>query len=327
MRFSRFAVIVVVAFVSMAVSIVNATTERPVIAVVSLPYEDYDASQGSYIYSYYATFLESAGARVVPLVYDLPDDALQKLLASVNGVLFTGGGLSLNADTKYYQTAEKIFATSMKQWETTGEPLPLWGTCMGFQLLCILSSGGNHSILLEHAYDSSDVAWPLTFTPLAQKSFLFGDVPASVSGTAKDVFAMASRLNVTFNWHHDGVDPSSWDSNIILAQRLEVLSTNVDKQGKPFVSTVEGRKGLPLYATQWHPERPGFCWGKDEHSPHTEEAIAVGNWMARRFVARARESSHSFGSSDVPVVEKLTLIRDGNDFLYKFAPMGSHPNN
>ena len=84
-------------------------TERPVIAVVSQPFDEYDASKGSFIFSYYATFLESAGARVVPLMYDQSDEALQKLLGSVNGVLFTGGGLSLAADTRYFQTEEKIF--------------------------------------------------------------------------------------------------------------------------------------------------------------------------------------------------------------------------
>ena len=296
-------------------------TDRPVIAVVSQPFDEYDASKGSFIFSYYATFLESAGARVVPLMYDQSDEALQKLLGSVNGVLFTGGGLSLAADTRYFQTAEKIFGVSTKLWETQREPLPLWGTCMGFQLLCILASGGNHSVLLEHAFDSIDVAWPLTFTAAAQTSFLFADVPSSSRGAAQDVWDAAAHLNVTFNWHHDGVEPSAWDANEALAQRLEILSTNVDRVGRPFVSTVEGRGGRPLYATQWHPERPGFCWGTGEHAPHSDEAIAVGNWMARRFVARARSSSHSFATSaSVPVIEHHPLVRDGNNFLYSFAP-------
>ena len=301
-----------------------AATDRPVIAVVSQPYDEEDASKGSFIAAYYATFLESAGARVVPLVYDQPDAALQRLLGAVNGVLFTGGGLSLAAGTRYFQTAEKIFAAATKLWDTQREPLPLWGTCMGFQLLCILASGGNHSVLVEHAFDSIDVAWPLVFTAAADTSFLFADVPASARGAAQDVRDAAARLNVTFNWHHDGVEPAAWDANDALAQRLAVLTTNTDRQGRPFVSTVEGRGGRPLYGTQWHPERPGFCWGAGEHAPHTEEAIAVGNWMARRFVARARESSHSFGSASVPVIEQHPLVRDSNiKFVFAFPPSHS----
>ena len=290
------------------------------IAVVSLPYDDNDVSKGSSIPGAYVGFLESAGARVVPLLYDLSYTKLDELLDAVNGVLFTGGGLSLGEHTRYYQTAEHIFARATKLWESAREPLPLWGTCMGFQLLCILASGGNHSVLSEHAYDSTDVAWPLALTPAAAASFLFAPDAPALRGTAADIRAAVATRNVTFNWHHDGVDPAVWDANPALAARLAVLSTNVDAAGRPFVSTVEGRDGRPLYATQWHPERPGYAWDTHEHPPHSDDAVAVGNWVARRFVARARESSHSFGTTPVPSIHDHPVTRKGDLFTYIFKP-------
>jgi len=56
------------------------------------------------------------------------------------------------------------------------------------------------------------------------------------------------------NLHHDGVDPSSYTNNAALKATYSLLSTNLDRKGKPFGSTFEGIN-LPFYATQWHPER------------------------------------------------------------------------
>ena len=40
---------------------------------------------------------------------------------------------------------------------------------------------------------------------------------------------------------------------------LPMLSTNVDRQNKAFVSFIEARN-YPIYGTQFHPERPQFEW-------------------------------------------------------------------
>jgi hypothetical protein len=84
-------------------------------------------------------WLEQAGARVIPIRYassqhllalyplrsdsdssnmqhpccfhryDLPRDELDYLFASINGLLYTGGSLSLLPNTTYYQTAKYLF--------------------------------------------------------------------------------------------------------------------------------------------------------------------------------------------------------------------------
>ena len=48
------------------------------------------------------------------------------------------------------------------------------------------------------------------------------------------------------NFHQSGVDPTVAAKNAKLAAFFNILSTNVDRNGKPFVSTIEGmgeRKG------------------------------------------------------------------------------------
>lgn len=49
------------------------------------------------------------------------------------------------------------------------------------------------------------------------------------------------------------------------------LSTNTDANGSVFVSTIEASE-LPIYAAQYHPERPQWEWG-----PPTAEHLAINH--------------------------------------------------
>ncbi|XP_027339803.1 gamma-glutamyl hydrolase 2-like isoform X5 [Abrus precatorius] len=84
---------------------------RPVIGIVSHPGDGAsgrlsNATGASYIAASYVKFVEAAGARVVPLIYNEPPDKLLKKLELVNGVLFTGGWAKSGL---YFETVGKIF--------------------------------------------------------------------------------------------------------------------------------------------------------------------------------------------------------------------------
>ena len=91
-------------------------------------------------------FIEANRATAIPIQYDLPDSVLYPLLEMINGVHFTGGGLTLINPTTgeqhpYYQTAKKIFEYSKTQKTTYNKSFPLTGICQGFELLSFLASG------------------------------------------------------------------------------------------------------------------------------------------------------------------------------------------
>ena len=46
--------------------------------------------------SYYVKWIEAAGAQVVPVPYNLTESQVEELFMKLNGILFTGGGLSLS---------------------------------------------------------------------------------------------------------------------------------------------------------------------------------------------------------------------------------------
>lgn len=157
------------------------------------------SQHGSCFANVYATWLEQGGARTVGIPFDASEELLDTLLDSVNGVLFTGGGLSLLPNTTYYKTARAIFERVQRKNEA-GVHLPLHGTCMGFQLLSILAAD-DEGVLSHHAFDSESLSLPLQLTHTAFQSGLFGDAPP-------DIMRILTRENVTANLHHDGVDPS-----------------------------------------------------------------------------------------------------------------------
>ena len=68
----------------------QAPEARPVIGILTHPSSN-ETRGHSYIAASYVKWLESGGARVVPILYDLPEASLRTLLESLNGALFTGG--------------------------------------------------------------------------------------------------------------------------------------------------------------------------------------------------------------------------------------------
>src|SRR5689334_9777236 len=97
---SRKALYCIVVFLLIAkISYSQTTPNRPVIGIMTIPSEysdsDYPAEYWSYFAASYVKFLESGGAQVIPIPYDLPQENITYLLGQVNGVLFTGGDADL----------------------------------------------------------------------------------------------------------------------------------------------------------------------------------------------------------------------------------------
>ncbi|XP_006812070.2 gamma-glutamyl hydrolase-like, partial [Saccoglossus kowalevskii] len=167
------------------------------------------------------------------------------------------------------------------------DPFPIWGTCMGFQLLTYLTSGEN---LLTDT-NSTLVSYPLYFQQAYKTSKLFG----SGSAETGDIINILSKENVTFNAHFYGITPKTFNNNTKLRTFYRMLTTNYDDNGKEFVSMIEAFK-YPFYGAQWHPEKNNFEFvaklGPNLH--HSADAIKVTLYMAQFFVNEARKSSHKF---------------------------------
>ncbi|KAJ8037019.1 Gamma-glutamyl hydrolase [Holothuria leucospilota] len=102
----------------------------------------------TYLPATYVKFIESAGARVVPIFVNKDDDYYEKLFNSINGVMWPGGGLD-NLTGSGYGQAGKIFYDLAIKSNKAGDYFPIWGTCQGFELIVSLIAGKNVLAPLE----------------------------------------------------------------------------------------------------------------------------------------------------------------------------------
>lgn len=260
---------------------------RPIIGVMaqSTKRESFERLGESYIAASYIKYLESSGARVVPIMNDLNEDETEKLFYSINGALFPGGSSNL-VSSGYARIGKQIFHLAQQAYDR-GDYFPVWGTCLGNELLSVLAS--NDADILSKT-DSENLVLPLNLSPNYTDSKLFHDIPQNLA-------KFVSTAETTINMHHYSVLLSKFQQNEKMKNFFRILSTNKDRNGKVFVSTMEGIK-YPIYTTQWHPEKNSFEWNLNEDIPHESMSIRLTQYMSNFFVDESRRSQHKFSTPE-----------------------------
>lgn len=281
-------------------AVVNAVTDRPIIGILAQDTHGKFSKKGnSYIAASYVKYVESAGARVAPILINQPHDYYTNIFNAVNGVIFPGGGTSLS--TSGYGKAGKILYDLAVVANQKGDYFPVWGTCLGFELLTYLAANGTS--WMKSCW-SQDVALSLKLSEGYNRSRIFKAIPS-------DVMKYVTSLPVTVNYHMFCLTPENFTKSG-LNQTFQVLSTNKDTTGITYISTVEAYK-YPFYGVAWHPEKNQFEWvnTKSHHNiPHTAEAIQVGQYFANFFVGEARNNSHKFSSTE----------EEASSLIYNYNP-------
>ena len=112
-----------------------------------------------------------------------------------------------------------------------------------------------------------------------------------------------SGRNVTMNNHRSGITPEHFASYSSEAG-LVALSTNADRNGKVFLSSME-HKTAPIFGVQFHPEKNPFEKGVKadgsfkEAIDHSVEAVAAAEYLASFFIEQAKRNTHAFPSTSV----------------------------
>ena len=239
----------------------------------------------SYIDAAYVKFIESSGARVVPIKTQLNEEEVVKIFKSINGVLFPGGDVTVTG-SDYARVGRIIYTQAMTAFNNK-DYFPLLGICLGFEFLATVVSGSS-SVLSQS--DAENLPLPLNFTPKYQNSKMFADISSELA-------KYLSTAPTTLNLHLNCVSADTFKANKKLNNFFKVLSTNNDRNGKKFISTMEAIK-YPFYATQWHPEKNSFEWTTDLNIPHDPMSIEVTQYISNFFVNETRLNRHKFRSSE-----------------------------
>lgn len=165
-----------------------------------------------------------------------------------------------------------------------GKYMPLWGTCLGFELLTFLDADRR-----EHraSCDSDKQALPLEFESDFRTSRLF-------KSASDDIIDILKTEDVTSNFHHYCTTEKNL-TDFGLDANWRVLSTNYDWNGFKFISSIEHRF-YPFYGVQFHPEKNIYEWVPDRNITHTANAIKASQYFAQFFVEETRKNFNSFGT-------------------------------
>ena len=265
----------------------------PVFALLTMPW----GPNGSNVPASYVKWLESAGARVRPLAYHASDETVDKVFNATNGALFPGGADSVSP------AARRIFHNALSAAKRD-DPYPIWATCDGFEW--VMQIAAEDDSVLTSGFNSENISLPLNFTRTAKDSKFVSEAKTSyVFNQGLTVFEALSSLPITMNAHHQGVTPVDFFSRPKLASTFHVLATNVDLSGREFISLVEAKGGIPIWASQFHPEKSIFEQGMQlpsglpyERISHTRAAISAAQFMANFIVDKARLlSRHRYESA------------------------------
>ncbi|XP_074493529.1 gamma-glutamyl hydrolase [Sebastes fasciatus] len=271
----------------------EAVNNRPVIGILTqiVSEEGMKPFGTTYIPSAYVKFTESGGSRVMPIRLTLDTDEYENIFKKINGLLLIGGRADL--ETSDYAKVTRIFYRLALKANDEGDFFPIWGTCMGMQLLTVLVAGEN--LLVETT--AQNVALPLNLTTEAVSSRMFEGFPDKL-------MKALTHEPLTGNFHNFGVAVQTFQENEKLQSFFSMLSTNIAENGVHFVSTIEGKE-YPFYGVQWHPEVNRFQWNRKSNFPHSANAVQLSTLLADFFINEGRRSLHQF---DNPEEEEKSLI-------------------
>eukprot|EP01006_Ploeotia_vitrea_P064696 TRINITY_DN88634_c0_g1_i1.p1 TRINITY_DN88634_c0_g1~~TRINITY_DN88634_c0_g1_i1.p1 ORF type:complete len:347 (-),score=46.19 TRINITY_DN88634_c0_g1_i1:78-1094(-) len=244
-----------------------------------------------YVPASYVKFLEAGGARVVPIHFDISDSELNRLFKKLNGVLFPGGGQSLAPGSKYRDLTTRIYNLSLAS-ASTSKPVPLWGTCLGFETIAVEASNNQH-ILTRFNSENLTQALYVNAKCLGQNDGNCRMISSTTTPPNVLSYLRDNSINVTFNNHQYGVSVDNFDK--YLANDYTLLATSYDRDGKQFVAAMEA-KNAPIYAVQFHPEKALFEWNTREVIQHTEKAIIANGYLNRFLIDQSRKNDHHFSS-------------------------------
>ncbi|KAM3132210.1 hypothetical protein pb186bvf_015670 [Paramecium bursaria] len=283
--------------------------DQPIIGILTQAsdYKGYPGDQYSYIAASYVKFVESSGARVVPIPYEANNTVLEEYFQKINGLLVPGGDVALIENGKPSQFTKALAYLTQRAIDvnSAGEVFPIYAVCMGFQALHIIIAGYKEDVLFQ-VFGESAINHAIQ-NPLRTAN-LYKDLN-------DNLFNSLATDNVVYYNHHWAVSPNSYTKYPSLNSFFRITGYNTDEKGQLFIASAESKK-YPILAVQYHPEKMPFEWNIPAN--HTLESVQITQNHGDTFVDLARQSNHRFDSQQLAskVIYNYQAIQiDGSSFV------------
>lgn len=194
----------------------------------------------------YIRWIESMGANAIVIPYSISNISLVQQMGSIQGLIWTGGAIETERYTEkqrmtYLRTLQRSFLQA-KEYNESGRYFPIWGSCLGFEMLVLMGEDIHLSRFFDHIQHHERTG---------QNTITFTSKPSRL----KRFFSLKlrnamSRLPCATHHHKLGFD-------ITPLPHIKIVSID-----SGFINMIE-YVDYPFYGVQFHPERP--------FSPFSEE--------------------------------------------------------
>ena len=183
------------------------------------------------------------GVPHVIIPYTLPHEEMKKYLKHISMLYIPGGRLG-NYNEKQFVEGVRFLVKEIKSINEQGTYLPIWAVCLGFQtMLQVDNKKLEHSRLLDK-FDSR-LGYLTNLNHIGESRMKNFFKPDEIRKLERNIDKIHNHgLGVTQHklkeaeLHHD----------------YNIVHMNIDRKGRPFISTIEHKK-YPFYGFQWHPEK------------------------------------------------------------------------
>ena len=279
---------------------------EPLIGILTLPcyVEEYycnfttpkHESATTYLPASYVKWLESGGARIIPLQSDDSLENINKILPKLNGVLITGGAANFDLNSFWYNQLNNILNNLrlFNKQQSNKKSIPLWATCLGFEAVQCLTA---QSTKIKISRDSEDKALQIDFVENAYNDSTIFNNSFIDDSYSTLIYNKLSSENLTMNFHSYGISPSAYNGSYpLLSNNFTILGTSLDEYGLKFVSLIQSKNNkingdLYWFGSQFHPEKPQYIFDKNNGNNnivHNIDAIMTNQYFATFFVNECR---------------------------------------
>lgn len=252
---------------------------QPTIGIVTLPLTLYmrrrhPGASGS-IPSSYKKWVEQTGSRAVVIPHFASKKILRKLVGQVNGLMFIGGGVRLyysfdDMPTRVMKKLAYIYRLGLKQNTKNGGNFPIWGTCLGFEV--ILSAESKFTAKFTKV-NSVNVLKQIQFMDENYRGSYFE------KAFRPEVKQYLQTHASSYYHHHNGMRVKDFIANKNLNRSFKVIAY-YRKNGMRFVSAIQHRR-YPIAGTQFHPEKLLFEHKKKVNVHLTQYSSMASQEMSR----------------------------------------------
>ena len=269
--------------------------KKPVIGMYGLvePISDYYKYTKEAIDGGFVRWMEASGAEVVVIHIWYNHEQIISLLNQINGVLFSAGPRRpLKFDEPWESTGKFIFDYAKNN------SIPIWGTCLGMQMLTVYMSDENTNFLEE--YNSIGLK-NVPLTDSAKESKM-------LSLFKENDFYNFNNSQTSYHIHKHGISPGVFFSYKNLIDNFDIIGYGYDNDGKKFVNVIESKKGKKhkIFGTQFHPEKNPFERGNWFKEKNPMDALRRSQLIVMKFVEEARNNGNKFINNEK--INKYTFI-------------------